>query len=169
MPIWRCPKCYIFPMYFNNLTFCCYMTLNNLAPTNGFGHILVLAPFCHDRQIALLSFNFIMFQNMYIFPMFFQCFYINNVEHQFSSFAKFTTRHRPRDAFQCGHVPKVSVCVTYFAPLFRTQNCSFSECSKYVMFSITFGPHVLQTTVCVTFWAHCRCAPPRLLGDHLAT
>ena len=125
--------------------------------------------FCHDRQIALLSFNFIMFQNMYIFPTFFQCFYINNVEHQFSSFAKFSTRHRPRDAFQCGHVPKVSVCVTYFAPLFRTQNCSFSECSKYVMFSITFGPHVLQTTVCVTFWAHCRCAPPRLLGDHLAT
>ena len=156
-------------MNFNNFSFCCCVTFKKLALTNGFGHILVLAPFCHDRQGALPSFNFIMFQFMYIFPTLFQWFYINIGEHQFSSFAKFTTRHRPRDALQCGHVPKVSVCVTYFAPLFGTQNCSFSECSKHVMFSITFGPHVVQATVCVTFCVHCRCAPPSLLGDILAT
>ena len=119
-------------------------------------------------KVSLPSFNFIKFQFVCFFYRF-QCCNVNIGEHQFSPFVKYTTRHRRHDALQCAHVQKVSVCVMHFAPPFGTKNRAFSECSKHVMFSITFGLRVRQPTVCVTFWAHCRCAPPSLLGDHLDT
>ena len=104
-----------------------------------------------------------------MFPMFFQCFHVSTGERHFSMFENFTTRHGSHDALQTAHVPNLSLCVTFGAPWFVTQIRSLCECSKYVMFSITFCAHALQTTVSVTFWATCSCAPHVLLGRHLAT
>ena len=145
------------------------MIFKDLTLTNGFGHIFMLPLFLHDRHGLPPSLNFMLFQFMLIFPMFFQCFHVNTVGWQFWSFVKFTRRHRPHDALQCAHVPNLSVCVTFGAPRFGTQNRFFCEFSKYVLFSITFCAHALQTTVSVTFWATCSCASHVFLGHHLAT
>ena len=84
-------------------------------------------------------------------------------------FAKSATRHRQHDALKCAYVQKVSVCVTFGAPRFGTENRSFSICSKYVTFSITFCPPALQNTMCVTYGAPRRSPPSRLWGGPLTT
>ena len=100
--------------------------------------------------------------------MFFQCFHVNTCYYNFSMFAKSTTCRWQHDALKCAHVQKVSVCVTFGAPRFGTKNRSISICSKYVTFSMTFCPHVLQTTVCAAPCARRRSAPSRLWGGILA-
>ena len=108
------------------------------------------------------SFNFGLFQFMHKFPMCFQCFDVNIVMCHFRPFTKSATRRGRHDALQGAHVQKVSLCVMYFATRFGTNKCTFCECSKPVMFSITFGAHVLQATVCVAPRARRRSAPSRL-------
>ena len=66
-------------------------------------------------------------------------------------------------------VHEMSLCVAPGESRCGTNFRALSRCSKYVMFSITFGAHVLQTTVCVTFGARRRSVPSRLLGGALAT
>ena len=78
-----------------------------------------------------------------------------------------TTRWH-HDAFKNAHVQKVSLCVMHFAASLCTMFGNFSGCSKYVTFSITFGPPVLQTTVCIMFFAPRRSFPWSLLGGPLA-
>ena len=99
--------------------------------------------------------------------MLFKCFHVNTCRSHFSTFAKSATRHRQHDALKGAHLQKVSVCVTFGAPRFGTKNRSFSICSKYVTFSMTFCPHVLQTTVCVAPRGRRRSAPSRLCGGIL--
>ena len=50
------------------------MTFKNLTPTTGFGYIFMLLVFLHDRHGVLSSLNFIAFQFICIFPMFFNVF-----------------------------------------------------------------------------------------------
>ena len=73
------------------------------------------------------------------------------------------------EAFKSARGPKVSLCVTFFAPSLGSIFGLISGWLKYVTFSITFGALVLQTTVCVAFGARRRAAPVRLLGGALAT
>ena len=155
-------------MNFNNFTCCCYAIFKNLALTNGFGHIFLLLHFVHDRQASLPSLNFIMFQFMHTFPMFFQCFHVNTRAWHFSTFANFTTRHSQHDALQDAHVQNICLCVTFGASCFGTTNLCFCKCSKYVTFYLIICAHVLQATVCVTSRARRCSAPSRLLGGILA-
>ena len=73
------------------------------------------------------------------------------------------------EAFKSARGPKVSLCVTFFAPSLGSIFRLISGCSKYATFSITFGALVLQATVCVAFGARRRAAPARFLGGVLAT
>ena len=57
----------------------------------------------------------------------------------------------------------------YFAPWLGSFCFSLSDCSKHITFSLTFGPHVLQTTICVTFFARRRSFPWSVLGGRLAS
>ena len=73
------------------------------------------------------------------------------------------------DAFKSSHVHHMSLRVTYFASSFGTRFRVFSKCSKYVMFSICLGAHVLQTAVCVTFGVRRLSVPLRSIGCMFAT
>ena len=99
----------------------------------------------------------------------FQCFHIGLVACYFRSLVKSRTRHWQHGARQGAHVHETSVCVTYFAPWFVNNICSFSWCSKYVTFSLTFCALVRQNTLCVTYGAPRRSLPSRLWGGPLAT
>ena len=77
MPIWRCQKCYIFPMIFSNFTFCGHATFKNLALTNGFGYIFISASILQDRHQPWSSLIFTLFQSMHIFPVVFHCFHVH--------------------------------------------------------------------------------------------
>ena len=68
-----------------------------------------------------------------------------------------------------GQVHEVSLCVTFVASRFGTNSRALFQSSTYVMFSLAFGAHVLQTTTCVTFGAPRCSVPPRLLETSLAT
>ena len=98
----------------------------------------------------------------------FQCLQFNVAWRCFRQGKNTTTTLWHHDAFKSAHVQKVSLCVMYFAPPLGTIFHHFSVCSKYVTFSITFGPPVLQTTVCVMFFAPRRSFPWSLLGGPLA-
>ena len=58
----------------------------------------------------------------------------------------------------------MSVCVASGASRFGTDFGASFRCSKYVMFSITFGTPVRQNTLCVTFGARRRPVPSQFLG-----
>ena len=100
--------------------------------------------------------------------MIFQCFHFNIAWRCFRQGKKTPATMWHHDAFKSAHVQKVSLCVMYFAPSLGTIFGNFSECSKYVTFSIAFGPPFLQTTVCVMFCAPRRSFPWSLLGCLLA-
>ena len=99
--------------------------------------------------------------------MVFQCFDFNIAWRCFRQGKKMPTTRWHHDAFKSAHVQKVLLCVMYFAPSLGTIFGNFSGCSKHVAFSITFGPPVLQTTVCVMFFAPHRSCPWNLLGGPL--
>ena len=79
-----------------------------------------------------------------------------------------TTTMWIHEAFKGARGHKKSLSVVFGAPSLDPIFRLISGCSKYVTFSITFGPPVLQTTVYVAFGARCRAAPARLLGGALA-
>ena len=155
-------------MNFNKFSFCYHATFKNLALTNGFGHIFVLASILLHVNDPLGWCYFNMCQLLNIFPMVFQCFHFNIAWRCFRQGKKTPTTRWHYDAFKSAHVQKVSLCVMYFAPSLGTIFGNFSGCSKYVTFSITFGPPVLQTTVCVMFFAPRRSFPLSFLGGPLA-
>ena len=74
MPILTCQKWYIFPMNFNNFTFCYLVRFKIIAPTNGFGHFFVLHRFhCESlRPIAITRCYVLSFfvWNPHLFAMF---------------------------------------------------------------------------------------------------
>ena len=61
-------------------------------------------------------------------------------------------------------VHEMSVCVASGASRFGTDFGASFRCSKYVMFSITFGTPVRQNALCVTFGARRRPVPSQFLG-----
>ena len=97
-------------------------------------------------------------QLYHIFPMNLHCFHVNVAWGCFCYVNKMTTSRSRRVSLEGAHVHETSLCVAPGAPRFGTKFRSLSQCSKYVTFSITFGPHVLQTTVCVMFF---RASPLR--------
>ena len=99
----------------------------------------------------------------------YQHFHIDIVRLRLRQCHRSRTTRLNAEAFKSARGPKVSLCVTFFAPSLGSIFGLISGCSKYATFSITFGALVLQTTVCVAFGARRRAAPARLLGGALAT
>ena len=141
-------------MYLNNSTFCDNATFKIVALTNGFGYIFDLPTFRASSAGGAATSQFrigpIYIQKPKVFSMFpcYRCWVF------FCSFTKLATRHWQFDAFQGAHAQKMTVCVTYLAPLLGPKNCVFCQRSKTVTFTITFGPHALQTTVGAAPSAH---------------
>ena len=106
---------------------------------------------------------------MHVFPMKYQHFRFDIVRLRLRQCHRSRTTRLNAEAFKSARGPKVSLCVTFFAPSLGSIFGLISRCSKYATFSITFGALVLQTTVCVAFGARRRAAPARLLGGALAT
>ena len=156
-------------MNFNNFTFCYHATFKNLALTNGFGHFFVLASISLHVDDRLRLSYFTCCQLLLIFPMKYQHFHIDIVRLRLRQCHRSSTAKLNAEAFKSARGPKVSLCVTFFAPSLGSIIRLISGCSKYATFSITFGALVLQTTVCVAFGARRRAAPARLLGGALAT
>ena len=106
---------------------------------------------------------------MHVFPMKYQHFRFDIVRLRLRQSHRSRTTKLNAEAFKSARGPKVSLCVTFFAPSLGSIIRLISGCSKYATFSITFGALVLQTTICVAFGARRRAAPARLLGGALAT
>ena len=169
MPFWRSQKWYMFQMNFNNFTFCNQVTFQNVALTNGFGHIFVLSSILLHHHVWLWSMFVTWCSFLHIFPILFQHFHFNIAWYHFREGNKMITILLRHDVLKSACGPKMSLCVMYFAPSLGSFFFSFSDWSKYIMCSLTFGPRVLQTTVCVTFFARRRSVPWSLLGGPLPT
>ena len=61
------------------------------------------------------------------------------------------------DTLDGARVHEVSLCVASAAPRFGTNYRALSRRYNYVMFSITFGTHVLHTPVCAASRARRVC------------
>ena len=106
---------------------------------------------------------------MHIVPMKYQHFRFDIVRLRLRQCHRSRTTRLNAATFKSARGPKVSLCVTFFAPSRGPTFCLISGWSKYATFSITFGALVLQITVCVAFGARRRAAPARLLGGALVT
>ena len=106
---------------------------------------------------------------MHIVPMKYQHFRFDIVRLRLRQCHRSRTTRLNAATFKSARGPKVSLCVTFFAPSRGPTFCLISGWSKYATFSITFGALVLQITVCVAFGARRRAAPARLLRGALAT
>ena len=133
-------------MNFNNFTFCNQVTFQNVALTNGFGHIFVLSSILLHHHVWLWSMFVTWCSFLHIFQILFQHFHFNIAWYHFREGNKMITILLRHDVLKSACGPKMSLCVMYFAPSLGSFFCSFSDCSKYITFSITFGPHVPQTT-----------------------
>ena len=101
------------------------------------------------------------------FQWFFNVFSDKNAWRCFRKSKKMPTTRWHHDAFNSAQVQKVWLCVMYFAFSLCTIFGNFSGCSTYVTFSITFSPPVLQSTICVMFFAPHRSFPWSILGGRL--
>ena len=106
---------------------------------------------------------------MHVFRMEYQHFRFDIVRLRLRQCHRSRTTRLNAEAFKSARGPKVSLCVTFFAPSLGSIIRLISGCSKYATFSMSFGALVLQTTICVAFGARRRAAPARLLGGALAT
>ena len=75
---------------------------------------------------------------LHIFPILFQRFNCNLAWYRFREGNKMITIWLRHDVFKNTRGPKMSLCVMYFAHSLGSVFCSFSDCSKYITFSITF-------------------------------
>ena len=95
--------------------------------------------------------------------MVFQGFHVNASRLHFGEVTKLATVLSQHVAVNGGHVPEITLCVTFGAPCSGTTFRVLTRCSKYITISLTSGALVSETTVCVTFGARCRSPPGRLL------
>ena len=93
---------------------------------------------------------------LYIFPTFFQCFYVSATRLQFCEVTKKVHALLRHDALEGAHVHEMTLCVTFGAPPFGERFRLFTRCLKYVVFHMVSGTHVRRTTLCVTFGARGR-------------
>ena len=156
MPILCCQKRNIPPMNFNKCVFACHVGLKNRAVTISLGHIYTKLDLLQGARVHEIT----PFQFINIFPMYCQWFHVN-VLCCFSKVHKMRVSRSQLDTFHCARVHEISLCVPYAASRFCTSSRALSQRSKYVMFSIAFGAHVLQTPMCVASGARRVCV---LLG-----
>ena len=122
-----------------------------LAPI-GLGHIYTQLDLIQGARVHEIT----PFQIIHIAPMHFQWFHVN-VLRCFSKVHKMRASRSQPDTLHGARVHEISLCVTYVAPRVGTNSRALSQCSKCVMFSMTFGAHVLQTPMCVASGARCVC------------
>ena len=95
----------------------------------------------------------------------FYLFYVNSVRRLFGEVIKNATNMSQHHALKGANVHEMTLCVTFFAPHFRTEFRFFIASHKYTVIHMLWGTHVRQTTLCVTFGARPRSIPLSLLDD----
>ena len=104
-------------------------------------------------------------QKPYIFPMKYQCFYVSTTRCRFGKVIKNATNVSQHEALKSANVHEMTLCVTFFAPRFRTDFRSVTTSQKYTVIHMLWGTHVRQTTLCVTFGARPRSIPSVVLDN----
>ena len=152
MPILRCQKRYIFTMNLDKCVFACHLGFKSRAVTTGLGHTYTKLDLLQGARVHEIT----PFQFIHIVPMYFQWFHVN-VLCCFSKVHKMRASRSQPDTLHGPRVHEISLCVAHAASRFGTNFRALSQRSKYVMFSVTFGAPVLQTTLCVAFTARRVC------------
>ena len=67
-------------------------------------------------------------QKSYIFPMKFQCFYVNAIRWRFGKIIKNANNLSQHEALKGSDVHEMALCVTFGAPQFRTHFRFFMLC-----------------------------------------
>ena len=93
----------------------------------------------------------------------FDGFHVNASGLHFGEVTKLVTILSQHVALSGGHVPEITLCVTFGAPCSGTTFRVLTRCSKYITISLTSGALVSETIVCVALGARCRSPPGRLL------
>ena len=143
MPILCCQKRYIFAMNLNKCVFACHLGFKSRAVTSRVGHIYTKLDLLQWARVHEIT----PFQCIHIFQMYFQWFHAN-VLCCFSKVHKMRASRSQLDTLHGPRVHEISLRLAYAASRFGTNSRALSQRSKYVMFSITLGTHVIQTAVC---------------------
>ena len=143
-------------MHFGKCAFACHVGFKSRAATIGLGHIYTQLDLLQGARVQEIT----PVQCIRISPMYFQWFHVN-VLCCFSKVHKMRASRLQLDTLHGPRVHEISLCVPYAAPRFGTNFRALSQHSTYVMFSLTFGAPVLQTTLCVASAARRVCV---LLG-----
>ena len=104
-------------------------------------------------------------QFCFIFPMVIICFYVKVYRCYFVRITNKLFNPSRHDALQGPYVLKMTLCVTFGAPQFRTHFRSITLCLKYIVIHMVWRTHVRRTQLCATFGARPCSIPLSSLDD----
>ena len=142
------------------------MSFSKCSSRPRFSYIFCLASTCYENSDPPRLRNIFQIHVLFIFPMFFHCFYVSAIRLQFCKVTKKVHALLRHDALEGAHVREMALCVTFGAPPFGERFRFITLCFKYVVFHMVSGTHARRTTLCVTFGARGRSILYGLL-DHL--